>query len=222
MGTGLGDSKMTQNLFALADADDADGLLATLGDRETFRVRNDNGETIYLYCLYRGRAKCTDALAKRGGLTLHEAAAAGDTARVAACVQEAPWAIQSLSGDGWTALHLAAFLGRDETMLKLLELGADARQWGRAFDPNLPLHAACAGRRLGKAAFVKLIASTGDPDIAQKGGFTALMVAAGNGFTDAVDALLDAGADRARKTDAGKTAADFARERGHTEIAAKL
>lgn len=213
---------MAENLFALADADDAEALLAALASRETFRVRNDNGETLYLYCLYRGKAKCLDALAKRGGLTLHEAAAAGDTARVTACLKEAPWTIQSLSGDGWTALHLAAFLGRDKTVLRLLELGADARQWGRAFDPNLPLHAACAGRRLCKAAFVKLIAATGNPDLAQKGGFTALMIAAGNGFADAVDALLAAGADKSRKTDQGKTAADFARERGHEEIAAKL
>jgi ankyrin repeat protein len=106
--------------------------------------------------------------------------------------------------------------------LRLLELGADARQWGRAFDANLALHAACAGRRLGKAAFEKLIGATGDPDIAQKSGYTALMIAAGNGFTDAVDALLAAGADRARKMPDGKTAADIARERGHAELAQRL
>ena len=48
------------------------------------------------------------------------------------------------------------------------------------------------------------------------------MIAAGNGFVVAVDALLAAGADRARKQGDGKTAADFARERGHAELAARL
>ena len=105
----------------------------------------------------------------------------------------------------------------------LLEAGAYALQWGRAFDPNLALHAACAGRRLGKAGFLRLIEATGDPDIAQKpSGFTPLMIAAGSGIADAVDALLAVGADRSKTSSDGKTAADFARERGHTEIVARL
>jgi uncharacterized protein len=213
----------TKPLFALAEADNDEGLMAALGNSPAaVPTVNENGETLYLFSLYRGRAKCAEALAKQGNLTLHEAAAAGDTARIEACIRLAPWTIQTLSADGWTALHLAAFLGRDAALLRLLELGADAHQWGRAFDANLALHAACAGRRLGKAAFEKLIAATGDPDIAQKSGYTALMIAAGNGFTDAVDALLAAGADRARKMPDGKTAADIARERGHADLAERL
>jgi ankyrin repeat protein len=69
---------------------------------------------------------------------------------------------------------------------------------------------------------VQLIAATGDPDISQKSGYTALMIAAGNGLTDAVDALLASGADRTKKTGDGKSAADFARERGHEELAKNL
>jgi ankyrin repeat protein len=48
------------------------------------------------------------------------------------------------------------------------------------------------------------------------------MIAAGNGFADAVDALLDAGADTRIKTPEGKTAGDFAHERGHTALADRL
>jgi ankyrin repeat protein len=213
----------TKLIFALADADDAEGLLqALVGHADGVPPVSENGETPFLYCTYRGKAKCADALKARGGLTLHEAAASGDVARIDACLSVAPWTVQTLSGDGWTALHLAAFLGRDAALLRLLDRGANAGQWGRAFDANVTLHAACAGRKLGKDAFVRLIAATGDPDISQKSGYTALMIAAGNGFTDAVDALLAAGADRARKTGDGKTAADFARERGHEEIAKTL
>jgi hypothetical protein len=212
----------TKSIFALADADDADGLLSALDGKASHALRNETGETVFLYSLYRGKAKCVEALLKRGGLTLQEAAAGGDLARVDACLDAAPWTIHSLSADGWSALHLAAYLCRDDVVLRLLDRGADARQWARAFESNLAIHAACAGRRIGKAAFEKLVAATGDPDITPKHGYTPLMEAALNGSGDAVDVLLAAGADRKRKHPDGKTAADFAREKGHAELAKRL
>jgi len=211
-----------EKLFALVDQDDAAGLAAAVGERSASGLVNENGESLYLYATYRGHTKCAELLAGRGGLSLHEAAAAGALARVDACLDAAPWAVTTLSADGWTALHLAAFLGRDVTVERLLERGANPRQWGRAADSNLAMHAASAGRRIGRGAFAKLVAATRDPDIPQKAGYTALMIAAANGFSDAADALMAAGADRARKTPDGRTAADFARERGHGEIARRL
>ncbi len=211
-----------ENLFTLADRDDAVALLIELGDMPTHRVRSENGETLFLYSLYRGKATCVDALRQRGGLTLHEAAAAGDVARIEELIGQAPWTIQSLSADGWTALHLAAFVGRDAAVIRLLELGADAQQWARAFETNLAIHAACAGRRLGKAALAKLVEATGDPDITPKHGYTPLMEAASNGYADAIDVLLAAGADKTRKHPNGNTAADFAREKGHPELIERL
>src|SRR5215472_9326441 len=94
-------------LFALADADDAGGLVQALGKAESHRIRNANGETILLYSLFRGRTKCVEALTARSGLSLHEAAAVGAVRRVDECVRAAPWTIQALSADGWPALHLA-------------------------------------------------------------------------------------------------------------------
>jgi ankyrin repeat protein len=219
---GPGSEMETKLLFALAESDDAKGLLQALGRRTGVPFVNEGGETLFLFCLYRGKAKCIEALKQRGELTLHEAAAAGQVTQIEACLSAAPWTIQTLSGDGWTALHLAAFLGNDAALTGLLGSGANPLQWGRAFDSNLAIHAACAGRRLGKDAFAALITATGDPDVAQKGGYTPLMIAAGNGFTDAVSALLAAGADRGRKSADGKTAQDFARERGHVELAKAL
>ena len=209
-------------LFAYADADDAQALLPALGERPCHEVRTDTGETLFLHALFRGKSKCVAALAERGGLTLHEAAAVGDVARVDACIAAAPWTLQSLSADGWTALHLAAFLGQDDAVVRLLDLGADARQWGRAFETNLPIHAACAGGRIGNAAFAQLVLATADPDIAPNHGHTPLMLAAANGLGGAVDILLAAGADRQRRHPDGRTAADFARARGHVELAGRL
>ena len=213
----------TKEFFALADVDDADGLAKALkGAPETFRLRNEGGETLFLYCVFRGKTKCAELLKRRGGQSLHEAALAGDAERVAVLAKAAPWAIDTLSPDGWTALHLAAFLGQGGTLVALLDLGADARIFGKAFESNLPIHAAAAGRRIDKELFAKLVAATGDPDVLQKAGYTALMIAAANGFTDAIDVLLAAGASKTIETPDGKTAADFARERGHKELAKQL
>jgi ankyrin repeat protein len=213
----------TKEFFALADKDDAAGLEKALGsNREAFRIRNEAGESLYLYCVFRGRAKCADMLKARGSLSLHEAALAGDAARVAALAKAAPWSIDALSPDGWTALHLAAFLGQGAVIAALLEQGAAACVFSRAIEQNLPIHAAAAGRRIDKAIYTKLVSATGDPNILQKQGYTALMIAAGNGFADAVDVLLAAGADKSLKTPEGKTAADFAHERGHEELAKRL
>ena len=209
-------------LFTHAERDDASALLSALADTPPYTVRNEGGETIFLHCLYRGRAKCVEVLQARGDLTLHEAAAAGDVERINVLLGQAPWTIQSLSADGWTALHLAGYLGRDAAVIRLLELGADARQWARAFETNLAIHAACAGCRLGKSALAKLVAATGDPDITPKHGYTPLMEAAANGYADGVDVLLAAGADRSRKHPDGKTAAEFAREKGHGELIERL
>lgn len=212
----------TNHVFALADADDPSGLIAALAQTPSHAVRQQTGETVFLYSLYRGKTKCVEALRKRGGLTLQEAAAAGDLARVEACIAAAPWTLQSLSADGWTALHLAAYLGRDEVVVRLLELGADAQQWGRAFEANLPIHAACAGQRIGRDAFARLVAATGDPNVTPKHGHTPLMEAALNGSSEFVDVLLAAGADKMRKHPDGRTAADFARDKGHMDVAKKL
>ena len=214
----------TTQLFALAQADDDEGLMAALAAApEAYKLRNPAGESLFQFCAYRGHTKCVAALRQRNTLGFHEAALAGDAARVDALLDAAPWAIDMLSPDGWTALHLGAFFGRDDVVVRLLERGADPSVWARAFVINLPIHAACAGRRLGRVAFAKLVAATGDPDVTPKHGYTALMEAAMIGFVPAVEVLLAAGADTSlRHPEKNMTAAEFARENGHTELAERL
>jgi uncharacterized protein len=213
----------TSDLFTLAETDDAAALAKALeAAPETFRIRNEMGETLLLYCVFRGKTKCAELLQRRGDLSLHEAALVGDAAAVTALVKAAPWSVDTLSPDGWTALHLAAFLGMSGAVVALLDAGAGTRIFARSFEQNLPIHAAAAGGRIDKASFAKLVAATGDPNVLQKQGYTALTIAAANGFADAIDVLLAAGAEKSSKTPDGKMAADFARERGHEELAKRL
>jgi uncharacterized protein len=208
------------DLFAVAAQDDPAILLARLPpDRSPFDLRDRDGISLVLSCLYRGLSRNLEALlARADALPLHEAAALGNAAAVVLALARSPDAINLLSPDGWTALHLAAFFGHADAVELLLRHGADAAIWARAFENNLPLHAACAGRRQ-KAAVVRLlIAVTSDIDARQGGGWTPLMLASVNGMAASVALLIDAGADPTLANDKGKTASDLAREQGHSVI----
>jgi ankyrin repeat protein len=213
---------MSKNVFDFVVAGDIESLTALLNAAGRARLHNETGESPYRFALFHGHAAAAEAVKACGGYGPHDAALINDVARLKALLEPAEWAVDLLSPDGWTALHLAAFVGADDAVETLLALGASARIFGRAFEQNLPIHAAAAGRRIGKRAFEALAAATGDPDARQKQGYTALMIAASNGFDAACEVLLAAGADRAVALPDGKTAADIARERGHAALAERL
>ena len=211
-------------VFVAAAKDDPALLVPLLpAGIEPAALRDRDGTSLVLYCLYRSLRKNLAALVERGApLPLHEAAALGDATAVDQALARSPGALNLPSPDGWTALHLAAFFGHAAVVARLLARGADPALWSRAFEHNLPLHAACAGRHQKADAVGLLIAVTRDLDARQGGGWTPLMLASANGMAETVDALLAAGADRILVNDAGKTAAELAREHGHDAIAARL
>ncbi len=111
------------------------------------------------------------------------------------------------AADGFTALHLAAFLGGPDTVRLLLEAGASPNE--PAGGGLRPLHSAAAAR---DAASARLLLDAGaDPDAQQQGGFTALHAAAHHDDEALAEALLRAGADPTLRTDAGADAAGLAR-----------
>lgn len=120
----------------------------------------------------------------------------GEAARVAELTAAGTDTIDLLSPDGWTALHLAAHLDRPEIVALLLDAGADPTVFSQAFECNLPLHAALAGRAEQCAEL--LARATPHLDVRVGEGFTALMEAAYQGLeregahTEVV-ALLEAG-----------------------------
>lgn len=206
-------------LFEAAARDNTERVLALLpAEVSASDLRNRDGTSLILQCLY-NRAETTLAqlLALFPERPFHEAAALGDTDRVATLIAENRDVVNLLSPDGWTALHLAAFFGHRRTVAILLDSGADPHLLSHACEVNIPLQAACAAGAADVA--LALIAATTLIDETGPSGTTALMSAAHNGMTDVVDALLAKGADPSRRDTAGKSARDYAVEAGNQDLA---
>lgn len=188
--------------------------------------RDPQGTSALLWAVYFGQTLVRDFLLARlaadgSALDIFEASAIGDEARLRSLLDGDAELVSAFSGDGWTALHLAAAFGTPAAVSTLLAAGARVDAVSRNPQQNQPLHAVLA---LGKnAETAKLLLERGAPvNAAQAGGFTPIFSAAIANRRDLAELLLAHGANPHCKSDAGKTAADFARERGHGELASWL
>ena len=202
----------------VADEVQADPALAT--------SRDPQGVSALLWSVYCGQPLIRDFLLARiaadgFALDIFEAAATGDLPQLRALLAANPKLIGSCSGDGWTPLHLAAAFATPAAVSALLAAGARVDTISRNPQQNQPLHAALALGR--NPETIRLLLEHGAPVSAlQAGGFTPLFSAATANRRDLAEILLSHGANPHQKSDAGKTAADFARERGHAELATWL
>src|SRR6266566_2321705 len=144
-------------------------------------------------------------------LDAFEAATFGDVGRLAVLLEADPGLTDRRSGDGFTALHLAAFFGQEDAVRLLLARGADPDAYGTGWMTGKPLNSAASA---GRAATVDLLLEAGaDPDAVQRGGWTPLHSAAHNGDARTVELLLAHGADSMAIDDEGRSVADMAAER---------
>jgi uncharacterized protein len=176
-----------------------------------------------MQALYTGRTDEVQRLVSEMGsdaLSVHEAAAVGDIARLEHLVWSDGTAANAWSADGFQPLGLAAFLGRRPAVELLLAHGAEVNTQARHQFHVAALHAALAGPDHDIAR--PLIAAGADVNARQQGGVTPLHEAAMNGEPELCRLLLDHGANVEAADDEGRTAADFARTAGHAHVLAVL
>jgi ankyrin repeat protein len=177
-----------------------------------------------LAAVYRGdHARVEELLAVRPEpeLDVFEAAAVGRSERMAELLADDPGLVSAWTADGFTPLHLAAFFRQPEAARLLVEHGALVDVVARNDELRVtPLQSAVAARQEETAAL--LLERGADPNAQQRGGFTALHAAAQHGDEPIVRMLLSHGANRSLAADDGRTAAEFAREGGHADLAALL
>jgi uncharacterized protein len=191
-------------------------------DKSLIACRDAQGVSALLWAIYCHQTVIRDFLiAHLESLDVFEAAAAGNCQGIESLLrQDAVW-IYETSADGWSPLHLAAAFGGPQAVTLLLEHGAHVHQVSHNPMRNQPLHACLAlSQDLDTARL--LIANGADVNATQAGGFTPLHQAAAAGARELVILLLEAGADPRKLCDQGKTPADYARDRGRTELAQLL
>lgn len=187
------------------------------------QARDPHGVSALLWSVYAGQPVVRDYLLAQlvtHGVLLDvfEAASLGDVLRLEDILGADPAAAHSFAGDGWTPLHLAAAFGTPEAVDLLLQHGAQVDAVSKNPQRNQALHAALALGRNPETVRV-LLSHGADPNATQVGGFTALFSAASAGRRDLAELLVEHGAHALVRNDMGKSAADFARERGHGELA---
>jgi ankyrin repeat protein len=213
---------------------DASELLAAVSAGDAARVtelvsadpaladaRDDAGVSALLLARYRFDRPVLDALlAADPDMDVFAAAALGHQDRLRSRLEEDPDRTNAFAGDGFTALHLAAFFGKAETARILLDAGARVDTYGRNDLANQPLHAAAAGRHVDVCRL--LLAAGADVEATQHGGFTPLHEAAQNGDVELAELFLSAGADPLARTDDERTAIQVAKDVAHPDLAARL
>ncbi|MCC6485977.1 MAG: ankyrin repeat domain-containing protein [Candidatus Hydrogenedentes bacterium] len=174
--------------------------------------RSENGESPLLYAAYRGHRDLVEVLIEFGAEPdIFEAATLGDVTRVSRILKADASQARALSGDGWTALHLAAHFDQREAALLLLERGAhvNAPSSDKSLAPrNTPLHAACASSRYEMALI--LLENGASPDATQSNGMTPLHIAAAGPNPAIVQLLLERDADPNATDKEGRTPLELA------------
>jgi ankyrin repeat protein len=184
-------------------------------------VRDDSGVSALLLARYRSdRAVLDLLLAADPDMDVFDAAALGHIDRLRARLEEDPTRATAFAGDGFTALHLAAFFGKLDAARVLLAGGASVDAYGRNELANQPLHSAAAGRHVEVCR--ALLGAGADIEATQHGGYTPLHEAAHSGDVELAELFLSAGADPSAVTTDGRSAIDLATDAGHVDLAARL
>jgi ankyrin repeat protein len=203
----------SDDLFTAIEAGDIGGVETILdGDPAAGDTRDEAGVSALMRALYRFDPGLVEIVrAHAGALDVFEAAALGEVDRLREVLDE-PTAASAYSGDGFTALHFAAFFGHPDAAGLLIERGAEVDAFGRGWMTGTALHSAVS--RLQSDVVRILLEAGANPDVRQSAGWTPLHAAAMNGDLASIELLLGAGADPTAANDEGRSVADLAKESG--------
>lgn len=209
------------DLFAAIKQNDMPRLRALVaGDPTVLATRNAQGLSPLMFAAYYERPEMVAFLhGKDTDLDFYEACVSGDKTavkRFLALGQD----IEQRHSDGFTALGLSVFFKQPEIARLLIDAGANVDAQATNTLRVAPIHAAVARSDL--ATLQLLLLKGADPNLAQQRLMRPLHEAAAAGNLPIVAMLLMFGADPTTRNEEGKTAADFAREKGNSEIADRL
>ena len=178
-----------KDVFSFIDANDTVRLGAHLvGNPQAAATRNAENVSALLYALYRRNYDAVRMLRDRLlSLDLWEAAARGEARAVRDLLATPGAGVNAFSPDGFTALQLASFFGRNEVVELLLERNADPNLVSQNAQGIRALHGAAAGHHLEIVG--RLIAAGTDVDARQASGNTALDTAIKSGDENIVREL---------------------------------
>ena len=212
----------TQLFFDAIRAGDLAAVRALLDqDTALLSAKNAQSQSPVLFSIYNQQKEICDFLVSRGVvLELHEAAAAGDLARVRELVDKDAALAGSYSSDGFPVVALAAFFGNLEIGKYLHAKGADINA---AATNGSGYNALTAAVTSGHTEIVKwLLESGAEPNYRYANNYSPLLNAAANGHLEILKLLQARGADLHAKTSDGKNALAYAEERKHAAVAEYL
>jgi uncharacterized protein len=207
----------SEDFFAAIEAGETDRVRASVeADPSLATSRDAEGVS----ALMRARYRFDDALvlAIRSHvpeLDLFEAASFGDMQRLEGLLESDPASAAATTGDGFTALHLAAFFGHPDATRLLVRHEADVDAPGTGWMTGTALHSAASARHADVVAV--LLEAGADPNARQSGGWTPLHSAAHNGDLEIITLLLDAGSDPTAVNDEGVSVLEMVRRSGDPE-----
>ncbi len=212
----------SDELFEAIEAGDVGRVDAMLDADPALAIARDaGGVSALMRALYRFDKALTESVKNRvDAFDIFEAAAFGDLDRLTALSGDEPTQVNSYSGDGFTALHFAAFFGRHEAAALLVERGAEVDAFGRGWMTGTPMHSAVS-RKHGDVVRILLDAGA-NPNVRQSAGWTPLHAAAMNGDLTSVELLLAAGADPTATNEEGRSVTDLANESGDDATAERI
>ena len=179
-------------------------------------AKTRSGATGILFALYSGHPGIAELIAQRKPtIDIFEAASLGKIPQAEELANHNSELVRAYSDEGFTALQLASYLGQVDAVNLLLKSGAEVNAVAKNPSGFTALTGAVSRGHVNIAQ--RLLEEGANPNHRYEDGFTPLMEAAASGYLEIAKLLLVHGADTKIRKD-GKTARDFAREKGRTDV----